>query len=143
MIRTLKDLVFLFWELPQNLSGLIFLIVLKFRKKVIGEKNLSGRHLVETGNIGVSLGWFVFFQSYHDPLDPNRILKHEMGHSEQSKYFGPAYLIIIGIPSFMRFVYSQLYKRRKGGFWPGYFKGFPENWADALGEKHYSKITYE
>jgi hypothetical protein len=46
---------------------------------------------------------------------------------------GPVYLIIVGIPSISRVLYSRWYYKNYGHSWKNYFKGFPENWADKLG----------
>ena len=68
-----------------------------------------------------------------------RVMKHEFGHSVQSFYFGPLYLLIIGIPSISR--YSKIFLKVKKQAWQNYYKGYPENWANTLGEKHYKKLV--
>lgn len=47
----------------------------------------------------VSLGNFVFISKYTKNRDFT--VKHELGHTIQSKYLGPLYLFVIGIPSIL------------------------------------------
>ena len=63
---------------------------------------------------------------------PDYVLKHEHGHQIQSLYFGPLYLIFVGIPSILRVVYKNVFKKS----YEWYHSGYPEKWADELGEKY-------
>ena len=71
---------------------------------------------------GVSLGMFIFL---YKPTQED--IMHEYGHALQSMILGPAYLLLIGVPSFLwckfgKHDYIQYYK-------------FPtEKWADKLGK---------
>jgi hypothetical protein len=62
-------------------------------------------------------------------------VRHELGHSLQSRYLGPLYLFVVGIPS----IYGNLVNRGKHRNWTAsekalwYYNRFPENWADKLG----------
>lgn len=58
-----------------------------------------------------------------------RTKKHEYGHSRQSLYLGPLYLIVVGLPSIIwaGFVYNLVRKEIS------YYDVYPENWADKLG----------
>lgn len=58
-----------------------------------------------------------------------RTKKHEYGHSKQSLYLGPLYLIVVGLPSI---TWAELYKNFKREI--SYYDVYPENWADKLGE---------
>lgn len=126
------------WELPQNLLGLAVWGVA--RKRVLTRETEGGRIFLRVPDFGLSLGSFIFW-SAADPsaeLDPgarpdNRM--HEFGHSIQSARLGPMYLIVVGIPSVCRFLYARGYSRRRGKAWTRYFDGYPENWADRLGER--------
>jgi len=71
------------------------------------------------------------------PLEIPTNLKHEFGHSIQSKYFGPVYLLVIGIPSALRVIYSKIYYSFRKREWTKYYRGYPEKWADSLGVKYY------
>ena len=58
---------------------------------------------------------------------------HEYGHSVQSRWFGPLYLLVVGLPSVSRVFYSVYFHRRTGRSWNGYYSGWPEDHADRLG----------
>lgn len=79
---------------------------------------------------GISLGTYIIIseQSYRDKRA--RTKKHEYGHSRQSLYLGPLYLIVVGLPSILwaGFVYNLVRKS------VSYYAVYPENWADKLGE---------
>lgn len=79
----------------------------------------------------VSLGMFVFTQQYA----PKRILNHEYGHTIQSLYFGPLYLLIFGIPSFF-WCNMPRYRKLRRNRRIDYFSFYPEKLADRLGEKY-------
>jgi hypothetical protein len=119
------------WELPQNILGAILWLI--YRKKVKSIEVIHRRIFLQVSGFGISLGSFIFW-SYYPYRD---IRKHEYGHSIQSLIFGPLYLLIIGIPSLSRAVYSRLYFRKHGTPWKNYFNAYPENWADRLGERYF------
>jgi hypothetical protein len=83
----------------------------------------------------MSLGLFVFFTQRDNPYVPvgpeNR--DHEFGHSYQSRGLGPLYLPIVGLSSEMRVLYAIAHRHLTGRRWAGYYDGFPEREADALG----------
>lgn len=57
-----------------------------------------------------------------------RILKHEIGHTKQSLYLGPLYLIVIGLPSIVwAFIQSRWMKDCD------YYSFYTEKWANRLG----------
>ena len=93
----------------------------------------------------VSLGMFVFVTSqpfFYDKLKSEytmeelsqRLLVHEYGHTIQSLFLGPLYLILIGIPSTLWGFLPSLNKKRKTERL-SYFSFFTEKWANNLGEK--------
>jgi len=124
-----------FWELPQNLLGLVVFIVMKLKTQIVNVLPETHRLFIETKHTGVSLGWFIFWAPSCNryPHLINDCRMHEYGHARQSSMLGPLYLIIIGIPSLTRVVYSRWYRRKFGHKWNNYFRGFPENQADKLG----------
>lgn len=148
------------WELPQNLVGVFILLYLLLidnsivRKKIkksednkkiklklskiydmhIENSNFKlkkvtyvKKYVVEW-NLGsaISLGNFIFL---NDRYDYNTLM-HEFGHTKQSLYLGPLYLIVVGIPSFIwcNCFYKYRVKNRVS-----YYSVYPENWADRLG----------
>ena len=62
-----------------------------------------------------------------------KTIKHELGHTIQSKILGPLYLIVIGIPSItycgLRRAFPSLRKKN-------YYDFYTERWANNLSEKY-------
>lgn len=128
--------IFLFiWELPQNLLGFIVFEWMKIRRSIVNSEIEENLFFIETPNTGVSLGWFVFWTPSGNRFSHlvNDCRMHEYGHARQSVMLGPAYLLVVGIPSISRVLYSKWYRKKHGCIWTNYFNGFPENWADKLG----------
>lgn len=78
----------------------------------------------------ITLGNYVFVglnSEYRETV------KHELGHTIQSKILGPLYLIIIGIPSITYCSLRRLFPslRRKN-----YYNFYTERWANSLSEKY-------
>ncbi|MFO7722598.1 MAG: hypothetical protein R6V49_05165 [Bacteroidales bacterium] len=139
-IKALPGLTWdIFWELPQNLVG--FLLFIAVRKSVIRVALHQDHIFLATKDFGVSLGRFVFFldEPNNAAVIGGRNSVHEYGHAIQSKILGPSYLLLVGIPSILRSFYAEFYYRvhRKG--WIAYYRGYPEDWADTLGAKHFIK----
>jgi hypothetical protein len=133
-IRHLSWAILAVWELPQNLLGAALFLIKCLQSRPSVE--LRGNRMLIRSDIGISLGSFVFWMC--DPDDKTFTLSdvnkyHEIGHSIQSLALGPAYLAVVGIPSAARAVYARIYYRLKKKRWEGYYKGFPESWADRLG----------
>ncbi len=143
MIKQIYYILRFIWELPQNVLGIIIYFLNK--KKVYSIRKLDGRLYFQNNNFGISLGSFIFWMPiWQDNYSEVPIvLKHEFGHSFQSIYLGPLYLIIIGIPSVARVIYAKLFYKVKRNNWGNYYNGFPEKWADTLGEKHVGKLPYK
>ena len=137
-MKTLNRLLFPFlfmWEVPQNLLGLVVFIIMKYNRRIIRIERETHLIYLETPKTGVSLGWFIFWTP-----SGNRFLHltndcrmHEYGHARQSVMLGPLYLLVIGLPSLARVIYSRWYRKKYGSKWANYFDAFPENWADRLG----------
>jgi len=127
---------FFFWELPQTLSGLLVLLLMKSRGIRLQVERDGHRIFFETPETGVSLGWFIFWTPAGNRFEhlANDCRMHEYGHARQSMMLGPLYLLVVGIPSISRVIYSRWYRRKYGYNWKNYFNGFPENWADKLGK---------
>lgn len=123
------NFILFIWQLPQNIAGLIVLLVLKISKYNVVKSNDYGVtfYCVSKWNYGVCLGKYIFvgdiFTSY-------RHVRHEYGHLIQSIIFGPTYLIFVGIPSFVKNIigrYDAEYNKK-------YYTRWPEKNADVLGE---------
>ena len=134
-IEIVLQIILFLWQLPQNLLGMILLTYQIVRKMDISITYERNRWFIK-GNLGVSLGFFIFWFPFAKGIDPSTYTcnkEHEFGHSRQSLIFGPLYLLVIGIPSASRALYARRYQTRKGRWWPRYYSGFPERWADSLG----------
>lgn len=125
-MKTLIKILRWIWEFPQHLLGFVLtrLYDVEYVETYKGVDVYMG---VFPG--GISLGTYIIIseQSYRDKR--NRTKKHEYGHSKQSLYLGPLYLIVIGLPSL---IWAGLYKKFKREI--SYYEVYPENWADELGE---------
>lgn len=91
----MKNILLFIWQILQNIVGLIYWLI--SQAHII--ENKEGVYILETDSRqgSVSLGNFVFISKYTKNRD--FIIKHELGHTIQSKYLGPLYLFVIGIPS--------------------------------------------
>lgn len=124
MKLVLKALLFI-WQLPQHLLALGLVLLchirnIKLRRDgeiIVMEKFWAG---------GVCLGEYIFVP---EDGDGTQTRKHEMGHRTQSRFLGPLYLIIVGIPS----ACLCLAASRSRHINQTYFEHFPENWANRLG----------
>ena len=110
------------WQLPQHLLGLILLL---FSAAQFGRTYSTSKVYFTRFRFGISLGRYIIV--FHG-MGENTI-KHEFGHSKQSQYLGPLYLILVGIPSFFMSMLTLLHILKP----ELYYKRWPENWADSLG----------
>lgn len=124
------------WQLPQNLLGLLLLTYQKARKQDMSISFERNRCFIK-GSLGISLGFFIFWFPRLRTKEPSGYTcnkEHEFGHSLQSMIFGPLYLLVIGIPSASRALYARYHLAKTGEWWSRYYTGFPERWADSLGQ---------
>ncbi|MBQ9074432.1 MAG: hypothetical protein IJY32_00545 [Mogibacterium sp.] len=129
------------WGLPQTLAGAG--LYLRHRKDPHFEYN-GAKVTAWDRDSGVSLGKFIFV-----PAEKRRqggsgdrknvkvnsfLLDHEYGHTIQSLLFGPAYLFLVGIPSFAwnRLPYFDR-KRKKTG--KSYYSAVFERTASEFGSR--------
>jgi hypothetical protein len=130
------------WCFPQTLIGLI--IAKTLWKDSYREDDIStsfhtivfiGRE--KEGRLynylsGFSLGRYIFLHDEYRTADFDftAAVRHECGHSIQSRMTGWLYLFVVGIPS----VYGNLKARRNPERAERYYQHYPENWADRLGK---------
>ena len=122
------------WQLPQNIIGGIVLLFCKLFYGIneciyyIWKSNKETKYkyyVCKNFPGGISLGNHIIVSSGRDLT-----VKHEIGHQIQSKYLGPLYLFVIGIPSI---VWAGLYGTKLFPATPnGYYKFYTEKWADKL-----------
>lgn len=120
-----------FWQLPQHIIALI--AILLYRAKATEQQVTPQKlYLVKSKVLsGGSFGNYVILEESYMKSSRlfNITLKHEYGHSIQSLYFGPLYLLIIGIPSLINNLRARYDKR----VYDTYYSRYPEKWADRLG----------
>ena len=116
------------WGLPQNLIGLIMYLILFKRKHFRYEKAYVRVWKNETS---LSMGQYLFVSEKYNRY----LLNHEYGHTYQSLYLGPLYLLLVGLPSAL---WCHLYgfeKFRKNRNISYYDAPFEKN-ANRLGHRH-------
>lgn len=119
--------ILVLWQILQNIAGLIYLPFagVSFKEKI-------GDVLVfetESKNGSVSLGNLVFISKHTRNYD--KTLKHELGHTMQSKVLGPFYLFVIGIPSILWASLRMICKPlRKIDYYWFYTEAWANKWAD-------------
>ena len=119
----MKVLLFI-WEILQNSIGLFLTCFYKTNEKIEYKDRVIRYCKGFPG--GISLGSYIFVGTKN-----NKIVAHEYGHSIQSKWLGPLYLFIVGIPSLIwSWLYGPVIKYTKNG----YYKFYTEKWADKLGK---------
>lgn len=135
----MKKILLYIWQLPQNILGIILRIVFFFiyGEPEAGEYNGIKFLYYDMCRNGISLGDQVLMgKMFRDDETDNR---HEYGHTRQSLYLGPLYLILIGLPSFIGNIYDQcLHTVERGwsyerSYW-WYYNQPWERWADMLGK---------
>jgi hypothetical protein len=113
------------WQLPQNiLAKFIYFCYKKSISKTQIYKDIMIYYIIGFPG-GLSLGNHIFVQSDCD----DNMVKHEYGHTLQSKMLGWLYLVIVALPSSIMAILTNLHILKI----ENYYKHFPENWADKLG----------
>ncbi len=107
------------WCLPQLVIGYIVKLIFK------AKKDERGLYIWNLG-YGLSLDKFIFV---HKNASENTI-KHEQGHTKQSRMLGPLYLFVVGIPSAIWCHCFEGYRQKHN---KSYYDFYCEKWADKLG----------
>ena len=103
LLFILKEIVLYIWQLPQNLVGLF--LVLWYKREEVYHK-LNGRTFYYTTEMpsGISLGNYIIMNRQ----DKEDGMRHEYGHSIDSRRWGPLYLLVIGLPSLCGNIYDRI-----------------------------------
>ena len=119
----MKRYISYLWQLPQHLIALLLRLIYKGNDS---EYNgcIVRRSVYLRG--GISLGKYIIINQWFREID----IKHEYGHSVQSRYLGWLYLIVVGLPSLL---WAMMYGRAIRLSYNGYYKFYTEKWADKLG----------
>jgi hypothetical protein len=110
------------WELPQWLLARALILITRPRLAIVYNNCRVWRH---NRMWGVSLGKDIIIGEHHGFT----AIKHEYGHTRQSRILGPLYLIVVGIPSVSMNILTRIGVLRADR----YYDRWPENWADKLG----------
>jgi hypothetical protein len=112
----------LLWQLPQLVLGAAVALALGARR----ETWRDGVLIMHTKRLlGVSFGPIIIvWEGAGEQTE-----RHELGHSRQSLLLGPLYLLAVGLPSLA----MNLASRRSPRIAAGYYRRWPESWADRLG----------
>ena len=123
-MKKLVEALLYLWQLPQNLVGL--LLVAWFRPEFhIDFRTVRIYYSTEMRG-GISLGHYVLLRdTYWEKCGDGEL--HEYGHSIQSRYLGPLYLPVIGLPSLIWALWWNEGRNRS------YYSFYTEKWADHLG----------
>ena len=121
-MKRIVEILLLIWQAPQNIVGLVFRLIygwtaILFRGvDVVVSSRFTG---------GISLGRTIVVKRPYlaNPDGWN----HEYGHTRQSLYLGPLYLLIVGVPSLL---WAWWWRPDRG---VDYYVFFTEKWADRLG----------
>ena len=132
IMKYIKNLILFIWQLPQHIVALIYFGYLVMMCKDLGVDSRYKQAIVIPCIMrgAVTLGNYVFVGLNSEY---RKTVKHELGHTIQSKILGPLYLIVIGIPSItycgLRRIFSSLRKKN-------YYDFYTEKTANYLSEKY-------
>ena len=132
IMKYIKNLILFIWQLPQHLLAIQYIGYLVMMGKDLGidsrYKQATVIPCIMRG--AVTLGDYVFVGLISEY---RKTVKHELGHTIQSKILGPLYLIVIGIPSItycgLRRIFPSLRKKN-------YYNFYTERIANYLSEKY-------
>ena len=132
IMKYIRNLILFIWQLPQHIVALIYFGYLVMMCKDLGIDSRYKQAIVIPCIMrgAVTLGNYVFVGLNSEYKET---VKHELGHTIQSKILGPLYLIVIGIPSItycgLRRLFPSLRKKN-------YYDFYTEKWANNLSEKY-------
>lgn len=132
IMKYIRNLILFIWQLPQHIVAIIYFGYLVMMCKDLGIDSRYKQAIVIPCVMrgAVTLGNYVFVGLNSEY---KKTVKHELGHTIQSKILGPLYLIVIGIPSItycgLRRLFPSLRKKN-------YYNFYTEKWANNLSEKY-------
>lgn len=134
-LNGLLSILLYIWQLPQNIAGLILLLYFRKERKVWDYEGI--RFYVAPKMQGaITLGQYIILSPY-SATDTETFI-HEFGHTIQSKYLGPLYLIVIGITSLL---HAALHDCKESG--KSYYHFYTERWANNLALKYLKRHNIE
>lgn len=124
-MKNILNILFFFWELPQNLLGLLLTFILSTENCLVykGKKI----RICSWFRGGVSLGNHIWVRGYPNNTRTWNVVKHMWGHARLSRLLGWAYLLVIGLPAL---IWSAIYSEKMDC---SYYDFYTEALADELG----------
>lgn len=119
----MKKVLLYIWEAPQNILGLLLRLIYKGHDSIY-EDAIVRRSVKMRG--GISLGRYIIINQWSTA----KTVKHEYGHTIQSRRLGWFYLLLVGLPSI---VWACLYGSVIKPTLNGYYRFITECSADRLG----------
>lgn len=115
------------WQLPQYLLGRAYKFFKYGDLTEIGKYKDAIYYVVDGQRGSVTFcSDYIFLSKLASKS--SYIVRHEYGHTIQSKYLGWLYLIVIGLPSIIwAFIHSNFMRNKN------YHSFYTEKWADKLG----------
>lgn len=132
IMNYIRNLILFIWQLPQHLLAILYIGYLVMMCKDLGVDSRYKQAIVIPCVMrgAVTLGCYVFVGLNSEY---RKTVKHELGHTIQSKILGPLYLIVIGIPSItycgLRKIFPSLRKKN-------YYDFYTEKLANYLSKKY-------
>lgn len=128
----MKNFLLKIWEFPQKIASVIATKI--FSAKPCGEYNGVKLYRWQRKD-GLSLSGRIFIPfDYNEKQQKQKYyqdyVKHEYGHTRQSKMLGPLYLLVIGLPSIIWAGCFDKYREKNN---VSYYSFYTESWADKLG----------
>ncbi len=121
IMKTVAGILLYIWQLPQNLVGLLFLLVLTGETRHrLGSIRF---YFLDSFPGGITLGEYIIVGTRQQLT-----VRHEFGHVRQSRMLGWLYLIVIGLPSALWAWLGERIAPMKSYYW-----FYTERWADRLG----------
>ena len=117
------------WQAPQHLLGFIIMKWLEKKSRIVEILIFKEADVYKVSGAfgGVSLGRYIFLSENQYQFD--KTVKHEIGHSKQSKMMGWSYLPIVGVASGSMNILTRMKILKP----ETYYTRWPETWADKLG----------
>lgn len=117
-------IILVIWQLPQVIVGFLVRLFIGAEKQPELSSQYDRRIFYWRFGSGISLSTYYIIVRYN--ADDNTV-NHEKGHTIQSLYLGPLYLIVIGLPSI---IWAGLIHKHTN---KSYYWFYTEAWADKLG----------
>ena len=117
------------WEAPQK--ALAHIIIKLSKAEEAGAYEDAKLYFWKwKGGMSLSTHIFLPFNELSGSQFEENYIRHEYGHTIQSKYLGWFYLLIIGLPSLIWAGCFEGYRQKKK---ISYYSFYTEKWADRLG----------